>query len=232
MNDELAPLSPSKALINGDTITEENVKDAINSALNELNKTNDNRKIDQILTNLFGLEKITKFAIAQLLYGYEKWWDETGQAEKRGDTFKDYFESVHSGNLVVMRRYITVWKYRDAGMFPSEAELLPVTYQQDIATKLLDEGYELTEEQWDSLIDSQNTGQLSKRIREIKGKEPTKASYLMYLERDGNVVCWHQDERFFVGFLKPPEQADTDLERRVLEKVRTRALNNLGLIEK
>ena len=93
--DELTVFSPASTVINGDVITIENVDAAIEHALEELNKTGDNEKIDSMIRNLVGLEKISKFALAHIFAGYQEWWEKTKQSEKKGDSFNDYMQAVN-----------------------------------------------------------------------------------------------------------------------------------------
>lgn len=229
--DELTTRSPARSLINGDTLTEENVGEAIDLALEELNETDNNLKIDAVIKNLLGLKKLTDFSLSKLWYGYEKWWVRTGQSTKRGDTFVDYMEVVNGIKPLQLKRYISVWRCREEMGVPDTFGELPLTYQVDISTKLLEDGFDPDEGQWDELLEAQNTGHLSAIIRKIKGTEPTKGSYVTYLERSGDIVCYHQDQRVHVGFLKRVEDAEDALERRVLEKMKSRAINGMGLIE-
>jgi len=229
---EIITNSPARLLINGETITADNIDSEIDNVIAELQKTNDPTIMDNAITTMIGLSKVSLFSLAHLLYGYNLWWLDTNQDDVRGDTFEDYIQSVHGLNPTVMGRYVSIWHHRMAGEFPDEIKALPLTFQSDIATKLLDEGYNPTEEEWEDLADAPNTSHLNRVIREIKGKPPTKASYVGYLERNGDIVFWHQDQRFNCGYIKLPEMADDDLERRVLEKVKARAIKGLGLKEK
>lgn len=231
MTDEIQVTSPARLFINGETLTAENVDKEIDNVLQELRKTNDPTVVDNAISTMIGLSKVSLFSLAHLLYGFNLWWLDTEQDKARGDTFEDYIESVHGLNPTVMGRYVSIWHKRDTGQFPKAITMRPIKDQQAIADAL-DQGYEISEEHWEELEDASNNTQVHAILRKIKGKEPTKASYVGYLERSGDVVYWHQEQRFHVGYIKPVEQAENELERKVLEKVKARALSGLGLIEK
>jgi len=231
MIDEIQVTSPARMFINGETLTPENIDSGIEYELAELNKTNDSHVIDNAITTMIGLSKISIFSTAHLLYGYQNWWERTDQNNIKGDTFDDYIESVHGITPTTTRRYISIWHKRDAGLFPDEIINRPIKDQQAIADTI-DQGYSISEEQWEMLKDAGNNTEILKILREIKGKSPTKASYVGYLERTGDIVYWHQDTRVHVGYLRLPEMAENDLERAVLEKAKARAVSGMGLIER
>jgi hypothetical protein len=228
---EIQTTSPARLLINGETITGDNIDKEIENVIAELRTTNDTAVVDNAITTMIGLSKISLFSLAHLLYEFNLWWLDTDQENIRGDTFEDYIESVHNLNPTVMGRYISIWHMRANGMFPDGIENRPIKDQQAIA-KALEQGYEISDEQWDELRDAGNTNEVNKILREVKGKEPTKASYVGYLERSGDIVFWHQEQRVHVGFIKNPDDADNEFERKVLEKAQARAINGMGLIER
>ena len=232
---DIETYTPARLLIDGQTLTQQDFEQAIDDVIAELDTTDNRDAVDNAITTMVGLNTVSKFGLSKLMYYYSKWWERTEQSVIHGDTFDDYISSTHGLDPTVMKRYASVWHKRDTGAFPKEIWDRPIKDQQEIASTL-DQGYEITEEQWQAIIDAPtgNSGSAIIRnvTREAKNKPPSKSAYVPYLERSGDIVVWHLEEPYNVGHLKNPKLATNPIERKVLDKIWTRAISGMGLIEK
>ena len=231
MNDSIEVVSPARALIDGNTITETDIEGAIDEMLVALNETNNPEYMDNAIETMIGMNKFSMFGLAKILYGYSNWWERTNQDEVRGDTFEDYINAQHGLNPIVMSRYISIWHKYETKQFPDEIKNRPLKDQQEIAS-VIDQGYEITEDDWRQLIEAQNDTAVRQITRRLKGKKARKSAYVPYLERSGDITIWHLDSKYHVGFLKNPKDTDDPIEKKVREKIWNRAISSLGLIVK
>ena len=231
---ELAVNGKGKVLIDGQTILRDDVDKAINEVLDELNKTNDNKAIDDVITSLVGIQKFSVFFTVKALYGYYVWWENTNQTERRGDTFIDYIVAKHEFNSpLVIERYISLYRHYETGELPDAIKDRPLSEQNAIVDVLEDGRYEIKEEHWEKLVDARNGAEVRRILRDIKGKPPTKGSYEMHLGRDGSIYMWHQGERIVWTrkvHLPNGNEEDDSIEQRGLRKALARAKKGIGLI--
>ena len=229
---ELAVNGAGKALIDGITLTRKNVEKEINAVIVRLNETNDTREIDTAITSLTGINKFSVSATIQALTGYAIWYEDTDQEDLKGESFLDMVMAKHEfDDRNVIERYITLHKSYAQGLLPEELKDLNLKDQIAICVVAEDDQYEITDEYWEKLIYAVNGAEVRRILREIKGKPPTKGSYMGHLSPDGIIYYWHQGEKVICGQIAMPNgnEEDDSIEQRVYRKNRTRIINGAGL---
>ena len=167
------------------------VDDLIKSALEHDN-------IDIILAEINKMvqaKELVGKVLAKTIYLLHQSWYSFSISEHQ--TFIGTLESVnvHYGTI---QRYL---KYeQEKRKLPENfrdkpiRELLPIT-------NALAQGYNIDEDGFASLDKASNLADTYRIIREIKNEEPRKSSLQIYLKDDGSIFCWHNQERYDVGFL-------------------------------
>lgn len=218
--------------VNGNIITGNDIFAAIDEVLDHVNATGDLSVAETALKSLEGIERVSGMAIAKLLSGLEDWWTSTDQEKITNDTFEDWVQSVSSNfKNIYIKRCISVYKKQELNIFSERICSRPVKDQQAIAGHL-DQDYALDSKQWKRLERAGNNTEVLAILREAKGKDPRKHSLQIFLERDGSLNIWFNEERYSLGFLKPLNTANTEDERQALDKARNRILSSSGIIER
>lgn len=216
----------TRMLINGSTLTAVDVEKAIDDVIVELNETGDVHGVNNALETLIGMSKFSVFYQCKLLHGFSKWWVNTDQDAVRGDTFFDYVISQHDlPNPLTIERYITLWEHYERGTLLDEIKNRPLADQIAIVAVVEDDRYEIKEDDWEDLVDARNGAEIRRILRHVKGKSPTKGSYVLHLGRNGELYVWHQEQRIYWGQIKLPNGCTDPIEKRVLEKMASRLKN-------
>lgn len=216
-------ISPSTVFISGKAVTEEDALEAVDLALSNLKDTSDIEQIDMAEDTLLGLQRISGKALAKLLYGKRLWWNDTGQSKIRQCTFEDYESSRHGLNPTVIDRYAVVWE--KMSQLPEQFQLRPIRDLIPVA-KTLEQGYEIDDKAWKSLIKAASNAEILLIIRKIKHKPPRKSSIQMKLERDGTIKAWVGTKGKFVGYL------DIKSEDEDVKKAISRIMGNSGITKR
>jgi len=216
----------TRMLIDGSTLTAVDVERAIDDVIIELNETGDVHGVNNALETLIGMSKFSVFYQCKILHGFSKWWVKTDQDSVRGDTFFDYVTSQHDlPNSLTIERYINLWEHYEKGSLIEEIKNRPLSEQIAIVAVVEDGRYEIKEDDWEELVDAANGTEIRRILRKIKGKEPTKGSYVLHLGRDGELYVWHQGQRVYWGQVKLPNGTTDPIEKRVIEKMCNRLKN-------
>jgi len=198
---------------------------AVDDVLRQVHETNDLALAENAIIALMGMEKLSGMALAKLLSGLHKWWDDTGQDDITNDTFEDWIYSVSTQfSPVYLGRCVTVWDKTETGAFSERIQERPLKDQQAIASHL-DQGYTLGADEWERLEDALDNAEVLSILRESKGKPPRKHSLQIVLERDGSLAVWKEGQKHFVGFLNVKEAK----EEEAIEKAINRIVKNSGI---
>ena len=222
----MSKFNQTRMLIDGSTLTAVDVERAIDDVIIELNETGDVHGVNSALETLIGMSKFSVFYQCKILHGFSKWWIKTDQDSVRGDTFFDYVTSQHDlPNSLTIERYINLWEHYEKGSLIEEIKNRPLSEQIAIVAVVEDDRYEIKEDDWEELVDAANGTEIRRILRKIKGKEPTKGSYVLHLGRDGELYVWHQGQRVYWGQVKLPNGTTDPIEKRVIEKMCNRLKN-------
>lgn len=217
-------ISPDTVFISGQAITEQDALNAIDVAIKALRDSNDISTIDLAERTLFGLQRISGKALAKLLYEKKSWWNETNQTSIRQCTFEDYEKSQHGLSSVLIDRYTVVWEKMQE--FPIQLQERPIRDLIPIA-KAVEQGYEISESQWNKLIKAASNSEVLHILREeVKGKTPRKSSMRILMERDGTLNVWKGSKKSFVGYV------DVNSKDDLVQKAISRLLSGAGVLKK
>lgn len=211
--------------INGNSITATDVMDAVDTVLEVLWQTGNLENAIKASNSLGMIEEISGKAKAKLWFGWNQWWSETGQDEKRNDTFEDMMESETGNKAVTVTRYVNVWKYIDNMTIPKDVQERPMRDLIPIASAL-SQGYDFEKDDWKKLARASNSSEVLEIIRIKKGISPRKSGLQITLDRNGSLYAWKDEKKHFVGVL---EVKSTD---EVVQKAITRLVDGAGVQEK
>lgn len=140
------------------------------------------------------------------------------------ESFNDIINASLNLTPGTVQRYVKLWHH---------IKELPVSLQDKPIRELipitnaLSQGYEFDTDDWDNIEHAGSLNEIQKIVTEdVKGKEPRKSGLRIYLEQDGSLVCWYQEERYAVGYLDIKSK-DEPVERSI-----SRICSATGVIER
>ena len=213
------------AFVDNKSITERDVMAGIDTVLQILWETGNNENVVKASNSLGRIEEVSGKAKSKLWHGWKRWWDETGQEEKRQDTFEDMMETKTGNKGITVKRYINVWKFIDENVIPKEVQILPMRDLIPIASALA-QGFDFEKDQWKKLARASNSSEVREIIRDVKGQTPRKSGLQITLGRDGSLYAWKDNQKFYVGVLEVKN------ENEIVKKSIQRIVDNSGIQEK
>ena len=217
--------STQLALINNEALTEADVMSAIDDVILKLRQTNDMSEVIHTTNVMDKINKVSGLAKAKLLWGWDLWYKETGQEEKRGDVFEDMVESETGTKPITTKRYINTWSYIEDCIIPKEVQERRMDDLVKIAT-VLSHGYDISKDVWKKLARASNSSEVGEILRIVTGKKARKSGLNIVLTRDGSLNVWKDDKKHFVGYL------EVNSEDEVVKKAIQRIIDNAGVTEK
>jgi len=214
----------SLAVIEGKVLTKRDVMERVDDVIVELRQTNSMSKITKAFNAFDEIDKVSGLAKAKLLWNWELWYKETGQAEKRNDEFVDMVESETGFTKTPTKRYIRVWEHIENNNIPKEIQTRRMDDLIKIAT-VLSHGFEISKEQWKELERAATPSDVSETLRKVTGKEPKKSGIQIVLGCDGSLNAFKDNKKYYIGFL---DMSDDE----VVTKVRQRIIDTVGIMEK
>jgi len=177
-------------------------------------------------TQLREISRVSGLALAKLIYGMRENWETYDDVN---DDFEDTvisFIDIHKDNI---SRYANVWALFDKKLVPEE---LRETIQDKNIKDLIpvglaiSQGYEIEQEEWEAIAEAHDLTGVAKVLREdVKNKPPRKGSLQLYMDRDGTIWAFQNEERFFVGTLVVADKQDA------VQKAINRIINGSGIIK-
>lgn len=217
-------MTPSQlVLIDGQALTEQDVLNAVDDVLLQMQETQCLDVADQALRNLNRIEETSGLAKAKLLHGMYIYWVEHN-LDETGDNFFDHVASMGQQKAVYAKRLITVWHHQDD--LPDAFKSRPVKDQIHVAAAM-EQGYTFTKKDMDALTRSSKESEVLEIVRGVKGKPPRKSSMQLKLSRDGSLNAWENNKKHFVGFLNIKERESDPVIRKAIERI----LSCAGIIE-
>jgi len=213
------------AVIDGSALTKKDIMERVDDVIVELRKTNSMNKITKAFNAFDEIDKVSGLAKAKLLWNWELWYKETGQAEKRNDEFVDMVESETGFTKTPNRRYRMVWKHIENNDIPKEIQSRRMDDLIKIAT-VLSHGFEISKEQWKELERAATPSDIAETLRKVTGKQPKKSGIWGVLSSDGSLWAWQNNKKHYVGFL------EVNSEDEVVKRFIQRIVDNTGITEK
>ena len=171
------------------------------------------------------ISRVSGLGLAKLIYGMQKNWAEYNDVnDDFEDTVTSYID-IHRDNVL---RYANVWALFDQEIVPEELkeEMQTKNIMDLIPVGLaIQQGYEIEQGEWEKIADASNLREVAKVLREdVKHKPPRKSSIQLYMNRDGTLWAFQDEERYFIGSLEINDDQYT------VQKAIARILNNSGII--
>lgn len=213
------------AFVDNKSITERDVMSGIDIVLEMLWQTGNLDNVVKASNSLGRIEEVSGKAKAKLWAGWQRWWDETGQEEKRQDTFEDMMETKTGNKGITVKRYINVWKYIDENVIPKEVQILPMRDLIPIASALA-QGFDFEKDQWKKLARASNSSEVREIIRSVKGQSPRKGGIQITLDRNGSLYAWKDEKKYYIGVLEVKD------ENEVVQKAIQRVIDGSQIQEK
>lgn len=176
------------------------------------------------LRSMYAAGRAIGHSMVYLCYGLHKLWLESGDNE---DKFWLWMQDCTPLQRITVERYIKAWK---AYILLDDDRLLTRPTKDLVALgSAVAQGYEISKDDVDRLIEATNNNAFLGELRDIKGQEPRKSAMSLYLEPDGTINAWTKDGVVFVGYLNLPSP---DKPSDVLDKAVERIVRSSGLIKR
>jgi hypothetical protein len=145
--------------------------------------------------------RLRGLGLAKILFSLQRDWE----SFEVHDVFEDVVFAELGLSPVTVDRYIATWRMVDQHKIPAELQetvlSMPMKSLIPIA-KTLEQGYDISEKDWDDLASSYDEASVRAKVRGIKGKEPRKGSgMILTLFRDGSLNAIIDGGVVPVGFL-------------------------------
>lgn len=195
----------------------------IDEIANEALSRKDPHLIMDKLREIVMVMKMGGLVLAKGLYIVYHHWYEFDIEEDFVDMVFEY-TGLHSHTI---ERYVKVWamlensvpeQYKEMLMQRNIKDLIPVAHA-------VDQGYELTNENWRTITQSPDYNTVAKIVREeIKHTTPRKGQLTLMLRRDGSILAYMDDE------IKNIAWVDINDETELVRKAVNRLLDSAGVI--
>jgi hypothetical protein len=149
---------------------------------------------------IYQVARLSSISFAKALYETVANWDKFGIDEDVIAVLVDKL-GVHRNTV---NRYVSAWTVIQSGVIPKEhTEKVVGRGIADIIkiTKMLDGGYEPTEEQWQDIVDAPCRTDLEEAIRDVTHEPVSERVIYPVMEIDGTINVWHKGEKHYVGKL-------------------------------
>ena len=213
------------AVVDGSALTEKDVMTSIDKVISDLYQSGDLTKATRVVGVMDKINDVSGKAKAKLLWGIANWYKETGQAEKRNDTFEDYMETETGNRSVTVKRYVNVWEQIENCVIPVEVQKRPIRDLIPVANAL-SQGFDFSKDAWKKIAQAANSSEVAEIVRTVKNKSPRKSGIQITIGRDGAITAWKDKQGYAVGYLFVED------ENEVVKKARTRIIDGAGIMEK
>ena len=221
-NDELLIISPLDQFV--EVEDEDNVLDKIRRIIIDSIEEKDAQKALHICYQIVKILKLGGLALAESLYMISSHWEELNV----NDTFEDVISSKTGLHKFTVQRYVSVWSMYAQNKIPEEyrEQIKQMNIKSQIPIALtLDAGYEINDSEWEELVDAGDFSTISKKVRDIKGKEPRSHALMLVMDRDGGIKAIKQDKQVYVGWVN---LSDDD---EVVQQAISRIIKGSGVME-
>jgi hypothetical protein len=174
---------------------------------------------------LIQVSQLSGIALAKLFYLLRDKWE----LFELGDDFDSVAYSYVGRSKATVDRYVRVWEMYEKNIIPEkfEEEIRQKNIKDQIYIATLPaQGYEPDEDEWQDIVDAPDYNSVAKKVRDIKGKEPTKSALLIFMGEDGTLSAQQEDETQFVGYLNVDDAGD------IAEKAIQRIIRSVGILQR
>jgi len=222
MNDEIILLNGLDQTL---PIDDDWILDKVDEIINESLEKKDAYLALNSCRALKQIAQLSGIALAKFFYLMKENWDKYEIGDDFDDVAFDYV-GVHKSTV---DKYVRVWKMHNQHLIPESVseDIRQRNIKDQIPIAIaVDQGYEISEDDWHELADAPDFNSVSAKVREIKGKEPSKSALLLFISDDGTLTAQQEGETEFVGYL------NVDDAGLIAEKAIQRIVKSSGVMEK
>lgn len=178
-----------------------------------------------VCRQLVAVGQVSGLGLARALYYIKKNWEVYNIEESPDEIIFDYI-GKHKHTV---ERYINIWALFDKDTIPPEHRETFQTGNIGLMIPIANavaQGYEIEPETWDKLAEAPDQSTVAKIVREdVRHAEPKKGSLQLYLDTEGSIWAFYNNERFFVGNLV------IESEEESVQKAIERIIRLSGILE-
>ncbi len=203
--------------------------DKIDAIVKESIQEKDPSKSIHLCKFLIGTAQLSGLALAKILYELQNnWW-----RFDIDEAFTDFIFKEIGKHRHTVERYLKIanmlYNYAPKDVRPM-LEKMPVGSLIPIAS-IVSQGYQLEQSDWDEFAGADNTHDVNRIAREIRsgvGEKPRKSLLSLWLDRNGSIWAFNNnEERFFIGSLEVREAEDDEFIAKAIERI----ISNSGILK-
>jgi len=166
------------------------------------------------------VQKVAGLGLAKSIYMIKKNWE----AFELDETFDEYAMDWFGTHKATIVRYERVWRTlhsEETNTIPEPAKekLQQMNLSsQVVVANIIDQGYEVEEDEWKELAEQPDYHSVNRVAREIKGKEPRSQSLQIWIEEDGTIRCSKGGAIYYVGWLDAAN--DNEVVQQAIERIK------------
>jgi hypothetical protein len=178
-----------------------------------------------VCRELVGVGKLSGMALAKILYSIKDSWE----SFDIDDWFEDVVYEYIGLHQTTVTRYVRVWEMYAEEKIPKKFE--EKIQQRNIKEQIpianaIAQGCEIDDDDWKELADAPDLSTVLRVVRDISGKPPRKSSLQIYLDRDGSLWAYQENQKGFVGSL------EVDDKEELVKKAIERLVKNSGVMKR
>lgn len=168
----------------------------------EMLNNKDKNGIVRFLNNIYNVSRISSIVLANVLYWLDKDWEQWDLGE---DFIEFAFEHLGYSKTTI-DRYIAIGRLYNQNLVPEHLreQLFSLTMKSLVPiAKAVEQGHEITEDDWEKLAWCPDDNSVRKEIRKIKGVPPRKHSMIIMLDSDGELTVLFGEDSvpIYIGYL-------------------------------
>jgi hypothetical protein len=168
--------------------------------------------------SLIQISKISGTGLAKAIYLLNKNWNEYDAGE-----FDEVVYSYLGLHKQTVKCYLAVYKQLFVGnSVPLDVKELIQQHNIKVQVPIalaLEQGYEISNDEWKKLAQAPDLNTASKILREdIKGKPPRKGSLQLWVDDLGSIWATFEGDRFFIGSLEV--DSDEEAVQKAIERIK------------
>jgi hypothetical protein len=221
MNDELLVIgSLDQDLLADDSEILAKIEEVIMESIAEHNFA----KASHVCNQLRMVMTLGGKALAKTLYLIKSNWSAYNIHDDPDDTIAST-TGLHKSTI---QRYTAVWGMKEDNLIPEEYvdEIMSKNIKSLIPiAQALDAGYDINDDEWKDLANTNDFSSINEKLRKIKGKEPRSNSLSIYMDRDGGLKAFKIGTQKYIGWL------NVDDEDEIVKQAIERLIKGGGILE-
>ncbi len=175
---------------------------SMKSQYTKMYEQKDKTAIVKFLNNIYNVSRISSIVLANVLYWLNNDWETWGL----GEDFVEFAFDHLGYTRTTIDRYIAIGKMYNLEYVPAhlKEQVFSMTMKSLVPiAKTIEQGYEISEDRWETLAYCPDDNSVRKEIRSIKGVAPRKHSMIIMIHPDGEIVALFGDDSvpIYLGYL-------------------------------